>query len=46
MKKKAGPTVHFTGRIPNEATPPLYAGCKAFIFPKSLHLMTLRLPET
>lgn len=33
LEKMAGPTVRFMGRVPDEAIPALYAGCKAFLFP-------------
>lgn len=33
LEKVAGPTVRFVGRVPDEAIPALYAGCKAFLFP-------------
>lgn len=33
LKKLAGPTVEFLGRVPEERLNELYARCKAFIFP-------------
>ncbi|HEY3413203.1 MAG TPA: glycosyltransferase [Armatimonadota bacterium] len=33
LKKLAGPTVEFLGRVPEEQLSGLYARCKAFIFP-------------
>lgn len=33
LKKIAGPTVEFTGRVSDEALVDLYARCRAFIFP-------------
>lgn len=34
LKKLAGPTIEFLGRVPDEALPKYYAECRAFIFPQ------------
>lgn len=34
LKKIAGPTIEFLGRVPDEALPKYYAECQAFIFPQ------------
>ncbi len=34
LKKIAGPTIEFLGRVPDEALPKYYAECRAFIFPQ------------
>ncbi len=34
LKKLAGPTIEFLGRVPDEALPKYYAECQAFIFPQ------------
>jgi len=34
LKKMAGPTIEFLGRVPDEELPEYYAKCKAFIFPQ------------
>ena len=34
LKKMAGPTIEFLGRVPDEELPKYYAQCKAFIFPQ------------
>ncbi len=34
LKKIAGPTIEFLGRVPDEALPKYYAKCQAFIFPQ------------
>ncbi len=34
LKKLAGPTIEFLGRVPDEELPKYYAECQAFIFPQ------------
>ncbi len=34
LKKMAGPTIEFLGRIPEEELPQYYAKCRAFVFPQ------------
>jgi len=34
LKKIAGPTIEFLGRVPDEALPKYYAECQAFVFPQ------------
>ncbi|MFA9262861.1 MAG: glycosyltransferase [Undibacterium sp.] len=34
LKRLAGPTIEFLGRVPDEALPKYYAECQAFIFPQ------------
>lgn len=34
LKKLAGPTIEFLGRVPEEELPKYYAECKAFVFPQ------------
>lgn len=34
LKKIAGPTIEFLGRVPEEELPKYYAECRAFIFPQ------------
>ncbi len=34
LKKLAGPTIEFLGRVPDEELPKYYAACRAFIFPQ------------
>jgi glycosyltransferase involved in cell wall biosynthesis len=34
LKKLAGPTIEFLGRVPEEELPKQYAECKAFVFPQ------------
>lgn len=34
LRKMAGPTIEFLGRVPDEELPKQYAGCRAFIFPQ------------
>jgi glycosyltransferase involved in cell wall biosynthesis len=34
LKKLAGPTIEFLGRVPDEELPRYYAECQAFIFPQ------------
>lgn len=34
LRKIAGPTIEFLGRVPDEELPKQYAGCRAFIFPQ------------
>jgi glycosyltransferase involved in cell wall biosynthesis len=34
LKKMAGPTVEFLGRVPDEDLPRYYAQCRGFIFPQ------------
>lgn len=33
LKRKAGSTIHFVGRVGNELLPKLYADCRALLFP-------------
>lgn len=34
LKKLAGPTIEFLGRVPDEELPKYYAECRAFVFPQ------------
>lgn len=34
LKKIAGPTIEFLGRVPDEKLPGFYANCQAFVFPQ------------
>jgi glycosyltransferase involved in cell wall biosynthesis len=34
LKKMAGPTIEFLGRVPDEELPRYYAECRAFVFPQ------------
>lgn len=34
LKKLAGPTIEFLGRVPEEELPKYYAECRAFVFPQ------------
>jgi glycosyltransferase involved in cell wall biosynthesis len=34
LKKMAGPTIEFLGRVPEEELPTYYAKCRGFIFPQ------------
>lgn len=34
LRRMAGPTIEFLGRVPDEELPGQYAGCRAFVFPQ------------